>query len=154
MRQIDADALKKEFCKDIMGGLNWERIIDNAPTIEERVDPNDIYYLCDHKRCGENFNCYACNHTTDIKHAVNFELVEFPRSAFFERARPHGKWNEILEPFGWDDIKSAQCSACGESYPYPTDCGFDDIVEMFKYCPECGAKMEAGTRWKEEEDQP
>ena len=102
MRQIDADALKKEFCKDIMGGLNWERIIDNAPTIEERK----------------------------------------------------GQWNEILEPFGWDDIKSAQCSACGESYP--TDCGFDDIVEMFKYCPECGAKMEAGTRWKEEEeeDQP
>ena len=68
--------------------------------------------------------------------------------------RTHGQWNEILEPFGWDDIKSAQCSACGESYPYPTDCGFDDIVEMFKYCPECGAKMEAGTRWKEEEDQP
>lgn len=65
-----------------------------------------------------------------------------------------GQWNEIVEPFGWDDIKSAQCSACGESYPYPTDCGFDDIVEMFKYCPECGAKMEAGTRWKEEEDQP
>ena len=67
--------------------------------------------------------------------------------------KKRGKWNEILEPFGWDDIKSAQCSACGESYPYPTDCGFDDIVEMFKFCPECGAQMEAGTRWKEEEEE-
>lgn len=34
MRLIDADALKEEFRKDIMGGLNWERIIDNAPTVE------------------------------------------------------------------------------------------------------------------------
>lgn len=31
---ISREALKKEFCKDIMGGLNWERIIDNAPTVE------------------------------------------------------------------------------------------------------------------------
>lgn len=38
MRQIDADALKKEFCKDIMGGLNWERIIDNAPTVENTIN--------------------------------------------------------------------------------------------------------------------
>lgn len=52
---------------------------------ETTVDPSDIYYLCDRKQCGENNNCYACNHTTDIRHAVNFDLVEFPRSAFIER---------------------------------------------------------------------
>jgi hypothetical protein len=46
----------------------------------------DVLYLCDHKRCGENHNCYECNHTSDIKHAVNFDLVEFPRSVFVERA--------------------------------------------------------------------
>lgn len=97
MRQIDADALKKEFCKDIMGGLNWERIIDNAPTVEARIDPNDIYYLCDHKRCGEKFNCYECNHTSDIRHAVNFDLVEFPRSAFYEIDRPHGEWIAVKD---------------------------------------------------------
>ena len=62
-----------------------------------------------------------------------------------------GKWDEIREPFGWDDILSARCSVCGESYPYPEETGFNDIVEMFKYCPNCGAKMEAGDRWKEEE---
>lgn len=63
-----------------------------------------------------------------------------------------GKWDEICEPFGWDDILSARCSVCGESYPYPEDTGFNDIVEMFKYCPNCGAKMEAGNRWKEEDE--
>lgn len=97
---ISREALKKDFCKDVMGGLNWERIINNAPTVEPK----------------------------------------------------QGKWDEIREPFGWDDILSARCSVCGESYPYPEDTGFNDIVEMFKYCPNCGAKMEAGSRWKEEDE--
>lgn len=42
MRLIDADELKKEFCKDIMGGLNWERIIDNAPAIKSIFSLGDI----------------------------------------------------------------------------------------------------------------
>lgn len=121
MRLIDADALKKEFCKDIMGGLNWERIIDNAPTVP----------LPDFKE--------------GYKQAILDGKTNF--------SRPQGKWDEIREPFGWDDILSARCSVCGESYPYPEDTGFNDIVEMFKYCPNCGAKMEAGDRWKEEEDE-
>lgn len=99
VRLIDANALKKEFCKDIMGGLNWERIIDNAPTVEERIDPNDIFYLCDREKCGENHNCYLCNHTTDIRHAVNFDLVEFPRSAFVERSRPRGEWIAVKDKY-------------------------------------------------------
>lgn len=73
------------------------------------------------------------------------------RPVYLERSQ--GQWDEIREPFGWDDILSARCSVCGESYPYPEDTGFNDIVEMFKYCPNCGAKMEAGDRWKEEEDE-
>lgn len=38
MRLVNADALKEEFCKDIMGGLNWERIVDNAPTVENTIN--------------------------------------------------------------------------------------------------------------------
>lgn len=119
-------------------------VIKEAPAVEAKIDPNDIYYLCDHKRCGENFNCYACNHTTDIKHAVNFDLVEFPRSAFFERARPRGEW--IFEKANNERIDGYICSICGQAYhtkvPYFSE---------YKYCPNCGAKMEAGDRWKEEE---
>ena len=33
-RYIDADALYAAFRKDIMGGLNWERILDEAPTVD------------------------------------------------------------------------------------------------------------------------
>lgn len=72
---------------------------DRVPTVEERVDPNDIFYLCDRKKCGENHNCYLCNHTTDIRHAANFDLVEFPRSAFVERARPRGEWIAVKDKY-------------------------------------------------------
>lgn len=89
---------------------------------------------------GEAAGCVYTNH---------LDTIEIKAVAPVKR----GQWNEIREPFGWDDIMSAQCSNCGESYPYPVDTGYDDIVEMFKYCPECGAKMEAGTRWKEEEEE-
>lgn len=34
MRLIDADALKDAIRTDIMGGLNYERFIDDAPTID------------------------------------------------------------------------------------------------------------------------
>lgn len=35
MRLIDADALEEELEKDIMGGLNYKRYINNAPTVLE-----------------------------------------------------------------------------------------------------------------------
>lgn len=99
-----------------------------------KVDPNDIYYLCDRKKCGKNHNCYACNHTTDIRHAVNFDLVELPRSAFIERARPRGEW--IFEKANNERTDGYICSICGRAYhtkvPYFSE---------YKYCPNCGALM-------------
>lgn len=108
-------------------------VIKAAPTVEERIDPNDIFYLCDRKKCGENHNCYLCNHTTDIRHAVNFDLVDFPRSAFVERARPRGEWikddNDLLD--------FRKCSNCGEWAEY-LDGGSQFLSN---YCPNCGADM-------------
>lgn len=129
-------------------------VIKEAPAVEERIDPNDIYYLCDHKRCGENFNCYSCNHTTDIRHAVNFDLVEFPRSAFFERARPLDNTPEVpsnmtLIPTAvLDELTSITsgglgrwkvdgaliaCDSCGQI--------LIKASKLYKYCPNCGALM-------------
>lgn len=105
-------------------------VIDNAPTV--KLTETEIQEVLN-KRC---MTAVA----NDFLIALQLKTI-------------HGRWNEILEPFGWDDILSARCSVCGESYPYPEDTGFNDIVEMFKYCPNCGAKMEAGDRWKEEEDE-
>lgn len=97
-------------------------------------------------RCPHKGSVY-CQQDCDVQATV--ELIDTAPLV----KMPQGKWDEIREPFGWDDILSARCSSCGESYPYPEDTGFNDIVEMFKYCPNCGAKMEAGNRWKEEEDE-
>lgn len=96
----------------------------------------------------QTFGIYATE-LWSMKEADFLEWLNTERGK--AEARPQGKWDEICEPFGWDDILSARCSVCGESYPYPEETGFNDIVEMFKYCPNCGAKMEAGDRWKEEE---
>jgi rubrerythrin len=90
---------------------------------EKTIDPNDIYYLCDRKKCGENHNCYVCNHTTDIRHAVNFDLVESPRSVFIENARPRGEWLE--------DSGNIACSHCHTIWLY----------RKTNYCPNCGALM-------------
>ena len=31
-----------------------------------------ILYICDRKRCGENFDCHECRMTSDVRHAANF----------------------------------------------------------------------------------
>ena len=69
MRLIDADELKKEFCEDIMGGLNWERIIDNAPTIEaftrEELE-NWLYTICYNNIDGNEEDMAFAKHTEEI----------------------------------------------------------------------------------------
>lgn len=106
-----------------------DAIIDNAPTV--KLTETEIQEILNKRR---------------MTAVANDFLIALQLKAL------HGRWDEIREPFGWDDILSARCSVCGESYPYPEDTGFNDIVEMFKYCPNCGAKMEAGNRWKEEDE--
>lgn len=101
--------------------------IDNAPTVE-----TNILFLCDHKKCGENFNCFECNHTSDIRHAINFDLMEFPRSVFVERARPQDRWGK------WS-VSEIQCPNCLEYFQ--TDCY---STEELNKCPICNAKMRGG----------
>ena len=135
MRLIDADALKTDISTEWLTAQTKQafyKIIDNAPTVEERIDPNDICYLCDRKKCGENHNCYECNHTTDIRHAVNFDLVDFPRSIFFERARPHGKWEEDWrEDLDFMSRKGGKCPFCNWRTTYGTP----------NFCMNCGADL-------------
>ena len=42
MRLIDADELKKAIKTDIMGGLNYERFIDIAPTVNQWIPVEDL----------------------------------------------------------------------------------------------------------------
>ena len=55
----------------------------------------------------------------------------------------HGEWLETEQPNGWTDVSCATCSVCGEDFVLGEMC-MDDIRWGFKYCPNCGAKMDGG----------
>ena len=52
----------------------------------------------------------------------------------------HGEWLNFV-----GDYVTAECSVCGECYD-PSDYNdkehFDMFKQLYKYCPNCGAKME------------
>ena len=52
----------------------------------------------------------------------------------------HGEWKEKLEPCGWFDEPCAECSVCGEDFVLG-ECDMDDLIKLFKFCPNCGADM-------------
>ena len=54
----------------------------------------------------------------------------------------HGKWLKTEEPMGWHDVDCIECSACHGSWVIADDVSFEDYVEGWKYCPNCGAKMD------------
>lgn len=49
------------------------------PHVNYRPNNDRVFYLCDRKACETCVD--SCNHTSDISHAVNFEIVG---DAFFE----------------------------------------------------------------------
>ena len=50
--------------------------------------------------------------------------------------KPSGKWNKTIHGNGWDEWYDIQCSNCAAN--------FEKVTRLFKYkyCPNCGAKME------------
>lgn len=53
----------------------------------------------------------------------------------------HGHWDETTEPCGWTDEDRAECSECHNSFVLGVYT-MEDIRESFKYCPNCGARMD------------
>ena len=52
----------------------------------------------------------------------------------------HGEWLRYDDD--WDSLTTIQCSLCSEEWCFETD---DDVSLLnYKYCPNCGARMDGG----------
>ena len=52
----------------------------------------------------------------------------------------HGEW--LRADDDWNSLTTIQCSLCSEEWCFETD---DDVSLLnYKYCPNCGAKMDGG----------
>ena len=52
----------------------------------------------------------------------------------------HGEW--LRSDDDWNSLTTIQCSLCSEEWFFETD---DDVSLLnYKYCPNCGAKMDGG----------
>ena len=52
----------------------------------------------------------------------------------------HGQW--LRADDDWNSLTTIQCSLCSEEWCFETD---DDVSLLnYKYCPNCGARMDGG----------
>lgn len=52
----------------------------------------------------------------------------------------HGEW--LRSDDDWNSLTTIQCSLCSEEWCFETD---DDVSLLnYKYCPNCGARMDGG----------
>lgn len=52
----------------------------------------------------------------------------------------HGEW--LRADDDWNSLTTIQCSLCSEEWCFETD---DDVSLLnYKYCPNCGARMDGG----------
>lgn len=52
----------------------------------------------------------------------------------------HGQW--LRADDDWNSLTTIQCSLCSEEWCFETD---DDVSLLnYKYCPNCGAKIDGG----------
>lgn len=71
---------------------------------------------------------------------INYVIDEIPSADVVEVV--HGEWVETYQPLGFDEVKCAECSSCGEDWIMDDDVCIDDYKAHWKYCPCCGAKMD------------
>lgn len=81
----------------------------------------DVVPMDFHERCME----------LEVKKRIAAEKTARQCIENYEPVR-HGKWDAEYE---YEDFIRAFCSVCGEESKY-----------MYKFCPNCGAKMDGGTK--------
>ena len=119
--------------------LNYKEEINDREydRLMEALDQYDAskaiaVYICDKKACDE---CSGiCEHTTDIKHAVNFEPIRFINGKVIEYVEKHDRTSRWIFFCHQNYI----CECCHYLVA-------DSDIREYKYCPKCGARME-GTK--------
>lgn len=61
----------------------------------------------------------------------------------YSQERPKGRWIKETQLLTWEEVDVGTCSVCGESWflGEDEDCRFEEISEMWDFCPVCGADM-------------
>ena len=81
---------------------------------------------------------HVCWH--DGKGNVFYEVDHAPIADVVEVVR--GEWIQTTEPLGWNEVDCIECTHCHESWIMDEDFDIDCFVSGWKYCPNCGAKMD------------
>lgn len=84
-----------------------------------------ILYMCDRKKCGPNHDCFECNHTADVTHAVNFKR-DILNDLYVENENV-SHWILTMAVNGHGVYQCKKCRQGGRKF--------------FKFCPNCGSKM-------------
>lgn len=64
----------------------------------------------------------------------------------------HGRWEEAIEPLGWNKVIVASCSVCGDSWVLD-EFTIDEYAKWHQYCSSCGAKMDGYITMPDAEDE-
>lgn len=111
------------------------------------IDADDIgKYLFDWFERSRSYNPYDTSNTIYISDVLNI-INDMPTI----EERKVGKWEEreiCDKPNVIEEWQSAQCSNCGLYHTTPYMYYFDN----YKYCPNCGAKMENIDRYFKKEE--
>ncbi len=75
---------------------------------------------------------------TDYAYAAMDVIKRLPAADVAEVV--HGEWMRTDDD--WNSLTTIQCSLCGEEWCFEVD---EDVSLLnYKYCPNCGAKMDGG----------
>ena len=105
---------------------------------EDCYGVQDDYYMVHCEKCSLQFGFCSMFESEE-------EAIEAWNRRADNEAEPvkHGRWKSMIEPLGWDDTTTAECSVCGESWVLDDEnWTIDEVRQYWHYCPSCGAKMD------------